>query len=315
MKKLLLVFLAALLVITLASAEEQVMPTFQWQRNAQHHWHDSPANAQPHTLDEMGACSVCGCEVLAWDDGSADIYDYDEYGNQTRYTCIDSDGVITLEIVHALTYENGVLVRDREFYDGVFLCETIYAGDHIPVMQTTWNDDGTTSINEYDEHGNCVHAYILDADGMMSFETISEFTEAEDGWYTEVKTISRFADGTCFQSEYNLFGDPIRTVNTEADGTVWSDTVYEYEYDGVNKVWCKQYSFGRLAMESWYLDGQLITETEYPEEGGKYIYEYNDNGDITLITSYAADGTLLSIESFEYDEEEKEDEWIWFDEE
>ncbi|MBE5810055.1 MAG: hypothetical protein E7318_03870 [Clostridiales bacterium] len=310
MKKLLVILLATLLVFALATAEEPVMPEFQWQRDAQNHWQGSPADAQAHSLDDNWICSICGCEVLAWDDGSADLYDYDEYGNPTRYTCINSDGAIILEIVHALTYENGVLVRDHEFYDGVFLCETIYAGDHIPVKQTVWNDDGSTSINEYDENGNCVHAYILDADGMMSFETISEFTETEDGWYTEVKTTSRFADGTCFQSEYNLFGDPIRTVNTEADGTIWSDTVYEYEYDGINKVWCKQYSFGRLAMESWYQDGQLITETEYPEEGGKYIYEYNDNGDITLITSYAADGTLLSIESFEYDEEE----WNWFDE-
>ena len=318
MKKLLVLLLPVLLVFALAIAEESVMPAFPWQRDAQNHWQDSPADAQPHTLDDFMICSVCGCEVFTWDDGSADLYDYDEYGTPTRYTCIDADGVITLEIVHALTYENGMLALDREFYNGVFLCETVYApngaGDHLPVKQTTWNDDGTTSINEYDEHGNCVHAYILDADGTVSFETISEFAPREDGWYTEVKTTSRFADGTCFQSEYNLFGDPIRTVNTEADGTVWSDIVYEYEYDGIYKVWSKQYSFGRLAMESWYRDGQLITETEYPEEGGKYIYEYNDNGDITLITSYAADGTLLSIESFEYDEDEEE-EWIWFVEE
>ena len=179
MKKLLLILLAALLTAAFATAEEPAMPTFQWQRDAQKHWQTSPADAQPHTLDELSVCTVCGCELLDWGDGSVDVYDYDEYGNCTRYTCIDSDGVITLEIVHALTYENGLLVMDREFYDGVFLCETIYAGDHIPVKMTTWNDDGTISINEYDEHGNCVHAYILAADGTVDFETISEFVETE----------------------------------------------------------------------------------------------------------------------------------------
>lgn len=317
MKKWIILLLAAQFLFGAACAEVPVLPVFAWQRDGSVHWQSSPADAQPHTLDDFFVCTVCGSEVWGYDDGSADVYDYDEYGNQTRYTSFDPEGQVIMEIIRACTYANDQLVLEHEFVNGVFFSETVYTvdadGNSIPQRATAWNDDGTTSVNEYDEHGNCVRSAILAPDGAVCFETLSEFALNADGWFYEAKAISRFADGTTFHTEYNQHCDPVRTVNTEADGTVWSDTTYEYAYDGWDKLWCKQYTFGRLAMESEYQDGLLMTETEYPEEGGRYIYEYNHNGDITLITAYDADGVLLSIESFEYDEAEEE-EWSWLEE-
>lgn len=318
MKKLTALFLALLFLTCSACAQSPALPTFTWQRNGNGHWQQDPADIQPHTLDDLFFCAVCGSEVWVYEDGSADIFDYDEHGNQTRYTGFDEQGQVISELVYALTYEQDQLLLADEFIDGVHYSQTTYAmsesGEVYAQRMTTWLDDSTTSVNTFDEHGNCIHSLTLDENNNPSFETYTDYALNDDGWYYTVKDVSRFGDGSGFTTEYNAMGDPIRTVHTEADGSVWSDTTYEYGYDGMDKLWCRQYAFGRLALESEYADGMLVTETEYPEEGGRYIYEYNENGDIILITAYDTTGALVSIESFEYDEEEtEEEEWFWFD--
>lgn len=310
MKKLLLMLLSIIQLGSAVCAEETALITFPWERDGTSHWQlDSSGavtNLGEHTFSsEDLLCTVCGCEVIDWGEGAYDVTDYDAYGNILRYTSFEN-GEKTWESLHVLICsEDGVVLSDKEYQSGELCSENTYAiseeGEQLPVKSTVWNDDGTTSVNEYDEHGNCVYAAVYAEDGAVLFETVSEFALNDDGWYYECKTTSRFDSGETFYTETNQHGDRVRVLNTYADGAVWADTVYEYEYRGFSKAWSKQYSFGKLTFEETFdADGNLMQEIEYLEDGGRIISQYNSQGDMTSAVTYAADGSPVSTTTCEY---------------
>ena len=314
MKKMLIVVLTALFLMAFACAEDVVLPTFAWEHDGLNHWQldasGAAVNLGAHDTGDGWLCIVCGSEILDWGDGCYDVTDYDAYGNVVRYSSYDAEGNLTGEIINVLTLnEDGLPLKVLEYFNGVLCGEYIYtvneAGDWLPVSYTAWNDDGTTSVNQYDEHGNCVYAAVYEADGALFHETFSEYAPIEDEWfgiwYYECKTTSRFASGATFYDEHNEYGDPVRSRNTYDDGTVWSDTTYEYEYKDGTKVWSKQYSFGVLEIESCYNENEsCVKETEYLADGSTIVSLYADNGDPISATTYAADGSLLTVTAYEY---------------
>ena len=309
MKKHLALLLVSLHLLCAACAEESALPIPFWRYDGVNHWQmdESGAviNLGAHTPGEDWLCTGCGYEILDWGDGAVDVTVYDEYGNIHRYTSFSGEEK-TYESVHVYTYnEDGLILKDKEYVNDALYGVTNFAisaeGIPLPVTQTAWNDDGTTAINHFDEHGNCTRATLYDADGALVFETLSEFALNDDGWYYECRTTSRFASGETFFQEINHLGDTLRSLNTYADGTVWSDTTYEYEYRGNIKVWSKQYSFGVLSCEEHYNDeGNLLQEIEYLEDGGKIITQFSEMGDPTTSTVYAADGSVVIISTHEY---------------
>ena len=303
MKKLLSLLLMLMLTLTAAWAEEAALPAFAWERDQEHHWQldafGGRINEGAHNISQEDfRCTVCGCEVMDWGDGWYALTDYDEYGNVLRYTSIDN-GAVTYDSVHALTYnDEGVVLVDVEYIGGLRFMESIYTVDgdgmQMPVKSTAWNDDGTTSINEYDEHGNCVRAYILGAENELIFENVNEFALNDDGWYYQCKSTSRFNTGESFYSEYNQYGDETRSLNQDADGNVWADSVTEYEYKDHVKVWKKHYAFGRLDYEEHYNEeGAPVLMSEYLPEGGRIEYTYDENGDVCKEETFAADGSQV----------------------
>lgn len=316
MKKSSVLLLALLLLLAAAFAEEIALPTFIWEHDGLTHWQldtdGAVINQGAHNTADSWLCSICGADILDWGDGTYDVSDYDEYGNLVRSSCYDENGLLTYQSIHVLTCnEDGVILKDVEYINGVLYGESLYTvtedGMQLPVSSTVWNDDGTTSVNQYDKHGNCVYAAIYEADGSVFFETISEFALSDDGWYYECTTTSRYATGETFYDETNQYGDKLRSLNTHADGTVWGDWTYEYEYRNHTKVWKKQYAAGVLIFEEFFDDdGNCIQEVEYLEDGGWIIYDYNDHGDVASVATYAADGSLVSTETREYEYEEDE---------
>lgn len=312
MKKALPLLLILLLSLAFACAETPVPPALLWDRDAGEHWQldDSGAavNRGAHAMDD-DRCTVCGCELQDWGDGNIMVTDRDAYGNTLRYTSYEN-GVATYDSVHLLTCtEDGVVLRDVEFIGGVLCGESVYtvnaSGEQIPVLQTAWNEDGTTSVNEFDEFGNCVRAAIYEADGSLIHETLSEYARLEDDWfgvwYYECKQLSRFASGETFYQETNRHGDTVCSRNTYADGTVWSDNTYEYEYKNGSPVWRRQYSFGVLTGEMYFDSHEsLEKEIEHLEDGSRIVCLYNAEGDPTTATTYAADGSLLTVTAWEY---------------
>ena len=309
MKKL-IPLLAALLLVFSACAEDAVLPAFAWEHDGENHWQLDDAGAihslGAHTFsDEISRCTVCGCDVLDWGDGTFDVTDYDEYDNVLRYASF-TDGVKAYERIHCLTLnEDGLALRDVEYINGVRFCERIYTvsdeDEQIPVTQTVWNDDGTTSVSYYDEYGNCIRNAIFEADGSVSFETLSEFALNDYGWYYECKTISRFNTGESFYRETNQYGDTTRSRNTNADGTAWSDWTAEYEYLNGIKVWRKQYEGGVLINEQRFNQEDIcVQETEYQSDGSRAVILYDEYGDTASITTFAADGSVMSTDVYEY---------------
>lgn len=313
MKKILSVLLVSLLLLCAAYAAEPVFPTYDWYFDGASHWQlddtGAPINQGAHTLDDGSVCTGCGCELTDWGDGAVDVTDYDDYGNVLRYASFSGEEK-TYESIHVLTYDdNGVVTNDLEYISGVLYGETVYTvtdeGEQLPVSMTAWNDDGTTSVNRYDEHGNCIHAAIYEADGSLIHETISEYAPIEDEWfgtwYYECKTTSRFASGETFYDERNEYGDITRSRNTDADGNVWSDSTYEYEYKNGTMVWSKQYSFGVLANEEFYnKDGSCVKEIDYLDDGCTDVTLYDDRGDTLSITTYDAEGAVVTVTTYEW---------------
>ena len=277
---------------------ELVAPVFAWERDLYTHWQldegGQAVNSAEHTLDDMGLCSVCGSEVWDYGDNCGSVSNYDEQGNLLHCTDFE-EGVIVSDIRHSLTYdENGVLVQDLEFVGGVLFGEYIYTVDadgwQIPVKESAWYDDGTSSVNEYDQHGNCVRAASYEADGSLSAETLMEYALNEDGRFYECKNTTRFADGAAFCSEYNQYGDEVRTIYTYADGTVWLDRVHEYVYAFGTCLQSRTYENGKLIAESLYnVEGDNVQDTEYLEDGSYIVYTYDENGD-TIEAHYDAAG-------------------------
>lgn len=301
MEKILAILAALILSLSASGNGPAVLPDDEWQRDLTSHWRLDESGAvtdlAPHTLDDMLLCSVCGSEIIDFGDGSGDVINYDAQDNIVRYTSFQADGSISYESLHQLTYDdNGHLTLDVEYVNGVLACETSYTVDAdgfypLPVKSTYYNDDGSFSVNDYDEHGNVIRSAIMEADGTVSYEAIGEFVLGEEGWYYEARNTASFADGTSFYTEYNQYGDMIRTINKEPDGTIWADDVYEYEYteEGIRKG-CKQYSFGVLVMESFCnSDGYIVKEIEYLEDGSTIVYEYDEEGNATE-THYDAAG-------------------------
>lgn len=215
MVSLLLVCAAAFAEAPVYPGADMAAPVYEWERDLYNHWqldaNGQPVNTAVHTLDDAMICTVCGSEVFDYGDGtgSGSVSNYDAHGNLLHYTGIE-EGVAVNESRHILTYdENGVLVRDLEFIGGVLFSECIYAadaeGNAVPVTQTVWYDDGTSAMNEYDQNGNCVRSTSFESDGSLDVETLTEYAMSEDGWFYECKTLTRFASGATFYSEYNQY--------------------------------------------------------------------------------------------------------------
>ena len=66
-----------------------------WDWNAKEHWYNCECgekmDAAAHKLGDDLICTGCGAEVWVMDDGSADIYSYDQYGNTQRYAYFDAE--------------------------------------------------------------------------------------------------------------------------------------------------------------------------------------------------------------------------------
>jgi len=290
MKKFLAGHIILLFLWTAVSlAETPAMPVFEWERNITHHWQlDEQGHAirkEAHQLDDLLLCAVCGSEVWDYGDGSGDVNNYDEKGNLLRYTNFDAEGIILYDSVHALTYdENGVLAKDLEYIDGLFFGEYIYTadaeGNPLPVTHAYYYDDGTGIKSWFDENGNEIRIINYDETGAVISEMLREYARDEDGWYYEAKTTMRFAEGEEFYTEYNAYGDETRKIYSEADGTVWLDQVYEYEYAQGVKKWCKAYEGGRLVLESVYDEsGRHVMDIEYQEDGSFTEIFYDEEDD------------------------------------
>lgn len=289
--------LCAVLALSLAmtglaeEAQGPEMPVFAWMRDVQTHWrvleNGEMADIAAHVLTD-GVCAVCGSEILVFDDGWADVSDYNAQDDLIRSTTYDENGEVVFESTYAYAYdEDGHVMWEREFDGDILLGETIYTvdgGQHRLLYTLSYDEEGGMTRADYDAHENLVLLRNYDADGTLLYEESTEYDVDQQGWYYRIRTNAVFEDGTSLLGEYNAQGDWLRAAIVEADGTTSSDTTYEYTYSAEGfKLTCKIYEFGTLTMEETYDEnGWLIREVEHLEDGttNTYEYEYDASGEL-----------------------------------
>lgn len=223
-------------------------------------------------------CTVCDSEVWDYGDGSGSVQNYNEYGEWVRMTDYDTDGSVLSDQVFELEYsDDGSKLAEKIYQNGILVEEWEYAEGGIPKKQTGYFDDGTWSVNEYDENGNVVYAVSYTSDGAVDVEFFSEYKETEYGFYESKYTVV-FAGGEPQVTERNEHGDQTAWYVYAADGTVTEAFISEYTYDANgNILWTKTDYSGERVDETFYTydeNGNLLLEETTSTDGAAYLCEY-----------------------------------------
>lgn len=174
-----------------------------------------------------------------------------------------------------------------------------------------WGD--SKSVYQFNESGDPLRLADYDGSGKLITETVYEYEYAADGTllrsseivdgvltmesaYTLVDGVpatsectAYLEDGSKSFSGYDEYGNPVKTIFYNADGSVELQTESEYALN---------------ADGEWY--EVICTTTE--ADGSKYVMEFSEMGDQTGSTRYDAEGNFLWRESWVYTYDEN-DNW------
>jgi len=303
-----------------------------WLSDAENHWQlcscEEIFNEAAHTLDGT-LCTVCGSDIQKNEDGTCVLSTFNENGDCIRMVCYNADG----STEYAYEYEYGSnAMTEKEYLGDLLVAQREHTADTDGNMflqrETSYLEDGTSTVMEYDASGNELlqqgysadgtleldvrYEYTYDADGNMLLKETYENGElrqqmefihgsdSEGSWSRSGKTTEYHEDGTktVFDS------DPDSTWSTEitydADGTVISELRYEYEYDeNGESIGSKGYKNGRLFEQMQAVidangETQAVIYTEYAEDGSKTVREYDTSFDLVKETVYDAHGNVVS---------------------
>ena len=298
-----------------ACAEHNHTAADGFDRNAAQHWQVCECgeifNAEDHTLDDI-CCTVCGSEVWLYDDGSADVCNYNEYGDMVRNTLYDGNGEATADYFYIFEYdENGNRLSAVTRLSDFVLEETTYIvngyGENIAVQTVSCNaDDGSRTHVTNDENGNTLSTVIYGPDMHVVYEETWEYTLDANGSITETHVVGAYDTGDGYEYVYDMYGNETYSCFYDTDGSVTLEIKAEYGYDADGRVlWVRKYTDGRIAYELVYCDDPAeydewafaVSETEYLEDGSYIVYEYNKDGDTVRYTEFDADGKIISAYS------------------
>ena len=319
MKRMILLVLCALLLAgcssetvpetTGAAAENHVHTALdRWDRNGEQHWKPCECgeklDAAQHDLQD-DVCTVCGSEVWMMD-GMADVYNYNEFGENVRWSSYDGAGEVIADWAYEFSHDaEGNLVGGRTYESGVLMEESEYkveAGMSVLTRTTNYSEDGSWYINEFDELGNITFMRSCTAEGELVMEASYEFETDADGMSYVAKAMERYADGTGADITYNAYSDCTGRIFYDTEGNVESEEVCQWEYDDEgNCLSNKTYTDGVLTQEVifavgedefgvWVYAEQIIS---YFEDGSKSFSVYDLNSELLGVTTYDADGNVV----------------------
>lgn len=284
------------------------IPEGPWERDPEKHW-KTDANGEivysgEHELGEDWKCSVCGCEIIDWGDGSFDINSYDGYGNITRSTSYEN-GEVTFESVNEYFYNNyGNVLFYNSYENGVLTGEYSFAvnTEGYSVLQEikTFYDDGSYSVESYNENGDSMKYVVYDENDNILHETTYEYELTEDGFtYTSKNLTVDYENDAKHEYLYNEMGDRVNyTEYNSIDMVVYSeDNEYEYDDQG-RKTYRKTVVNGIISEEiffayheeddGWwsYYDKQIV----YNEDGSYTVFRFDENDELLSEESFDANG-------------------------
>ncbi len=297
------------LALTLSLLASRALCESLWERDPYEHWHLDEAGNRidigGHQMNDI-ICEICFSEIWAYDDGTCDISNYNEYEDFIRYSHFEADGMLTDDYVYLYNYDdNGSMLNSFTYYFGLLIEEAEYAidpfGESVLKQMIGYNDDGSESIMLCDEYGNTIVSRMMSADGQVVFEETYEYTYGDDGFpiHTLQKTV--FDDGSYFIFELDEMGNHLFETQIDGDGTVIYAYTHTYDYDENGRILAEHvYENDRPVYENFYAYegddfwGYQSMTIDYFENGSKTVCELDENGEIIKETNYNSDGEVIS---------------------
>ncbi len=219
--------------------------------------------------------ALCSCDPNNTAANVYDRYETDEDGNQIRVQVMHEFGNKENILIERYHDKNGVLVfeinYDNYAENDVAFTQTFHTNGNRKLV-TTYNDDGSYSIDEHDESD--VHLYSKEYDSEGRLGTVytfypSGFQASIETWDENGNLVNRrkFTD----EDVSTVFED--YTVYFESDRTVYVLTVY----DGQREKSC-----------------DMITKTPSGEFIEHRLDEFSENGDIFRTVQYDELGNVIS---------------------
>lgn len=282
----------------------------EWDVNAFSHWRlcddcGEKTDEGSHTLDDTLTCTVCGREIIEYDDGTRMVCVYTDNGEPLVITEYAPDGELVNDVRYEYEYDdNGCVLKSKETINGVTSVESEYIvvdGESVCRWSTGYMEDGAKFTDEYDTDGNIIKQVYYNADGTVDTQMEYEYVLLSEGFWHETKCTETLSDGSVTVIEYNEWGDIASSLSYDAEGALISADTWEYTYDDDGKKTSeKSFTDGVLTSESTYknveLEDVLLTYadavTEYAEDGSRTVTTYDENGTVIGETQYDADGEL-----------------------
>lgn len=270
-----------------------------WEVDPANHWKTCTdcgeiVEQAAHTLSEDDQCTVCGAQIIDWDD-SRSLYLYNDNGDLLKSADYDRDGNLMTETICQYEYDNdGLLIASATTTDGVLVEECTYTavnGESVIARSISYAYDGTKFINDFDEHGNLIGLISYDAEGNVEYQSASEYAQTADGEWYETKCTYTEYDGTVYVSTYAENHDQIGLVVYDTDGSVLQSKAWERTYDDEGR-WqtVKIYNNDVLIEEAIY---QTVVDEYGCSTFPKTVTEYHEDGTIT-VTNYDENGEIIS---------------------
>ena len=244
-----------------------------WVCDFNSHWHLCECGEEmdkgAHTLEHVN-CTVCGSEIVVWEDGSKEVTVYNDHGDNIQFTSYAPDGSVETDERLDFVYDDaGNMISMEAYLNGFRYAGYEYAvgsdGETHIAGHTTYNEDGTYKVDTYDEDFHTLRTVHYAADNSITTE--SRYLYNED--------FSRMTE-----EEY-LRGEPVAVREYMLDEyTAWlllSDLLYNGEGNDIARTYDDS--------------GNPLTEVHYNPQGGVEL-EYS------FENTYDLSGNLLHVRIF-----------------
>ncbi len=208
-------------------------------------------------------------ETDYYDDGTKCVYEFNESGDSLGYVIYDEEGN-ALESYRSeyITDEKGELIGERVYENDVLTQEIKYAAANDGTEEylyaeevASYDEDGSKSVEKYDEAGDLIKELLYDAEGEKLYEYDLEYFFDDEGNPT--------------------------SIEKRENGELKQELIYEYD------------EYGNILAEKTYEGDRLIREAQYAESDF-FMYEarvitYNEDG-TTTVEEYDENGELIEAE-------------------
>lgn len=211
-----------------------------------------------HTLEHVN-CTVCGSEVVLWEDGTKEVTVYNSHGDNIQFTSYASDGSVVTDERLAFVYDDkGNMTSMTAWHNGFHYASYEYAigsdGESHIASYTNHYEDGTYKVDTFDENFHTLRTVHYAADDSIQTESrflynedFSRMTEEEylrgepvavreymldkyQSWLL-VSDLLYNGEGNDIARTYDDSGNPLSEIHYNAQGGVELEYSFENTYD------------------------------------------------------------------------------------